>query len=504
MATPFADNSDKAKEKRKSRGLSDHLWFCKTYLPHHFDSPWAPFHPEWVSLPSPKPDQPAITPEVISGFRGTGKSTFFTLGMLTHKIVYGLIHYLIVGSETEDSAAEKVNLIRLELENNERIRQDFGDLKGHFGSWGEKEFITKNNAKVLARGVGQVVRGLKFRQWRPDYFMGDDLESNRTARSPDVVKKQLDWLKDEVYPALDPKGMLVIVGNMLTKRCLMAHLVHHPDYSGWNGHVYKSLDNEGAPTWPEKFSKLALELIKRTIGTVSFEKEYQMNPSDEDGAFREEWYRYYHAEELSGRQLRIASGSDASMEAGRTHDYKAIVSIGQDQDGTIYVLDAFIQRTSIDQFLRVHYNRYNEYSHFSMGLEDNLFQKLLFRDFDRLAAEKKQHLPLKGITNTINKETRIISLSPLVERGIIRFRRGHSDQDRLLEQLTYFPSSAYHDDGPDALEMAVRQVNSAAAVCLGKDPEKEEGPQPRRSLSELFRRNSSDQPRLGKKNALHR
>ncbi len=462
-AKPFPDDSDAAKAERKARGLKDSLWWCKTYLPHHFNAPWAEFHPEWVEMSRPKPAQAAITPEVISGFRGTGKSTFFTLAMPLHAITSSLIHYLIIGSETEETAAEKASLLKLELEHNQRIKQDYGEFKGAFGSWGETEFVTKNDVKVLARGVGQVVRGLKFRQWRPDYFLGDDLESNRTARSPNIVTKQLDWLKDEVYPALEPKGCLVIVGNMPTRKCLMAHLVHHPDYDGWHGHVYKALDDD-VPTWPERFSHEALDLIKSTIGTVSFEKEYMMNPKDDEGVFREEWYRYYHPEELKGKQLRVTCGSDPSIESGHTADFKAIITVGQDADGIIYILDAFIRKTSIDQFLRVHYNRYNEYNPFVMGLEDNLFQKLLFRDFDRLAQERGQHLPLRGVTHTTNKEMRITALSPLVERGIIRFRRGQSDQDVLLEQLTYFPSSTMNDDGPDALEMAVSLVNSGGEI----------------------------------------
>jgi predicted phage terminase large subunit-like protein len=90
-----------------------------------------------------------------------------------------------------------------------------------------------------------------------------------------------------------------------------------------------------------------------------------------------------------------------------------------------------------------------------VGVEDNLFQRLLLKEFDRLGAERGQLLPLKGVTHRIAKETRVASLSPLLERGKIRFIRGHSDQELLIEQLLYFPSRTLHDDGPDALEGAV-------------------------------------------------
>ncbi|MCA9566005.1 MAG: hypothetical protein KC561_21055, partial [Myxococcales bacterium] len=50
-----------------------------------------------------------------------------------------------------------------------------------------------------------------------------------------------------------------------------------------------------------------------------------------------------------------------------------------------------------------------------------------------------------------NKKARIQSLEPWVASGRLRFSRRHAV---LLEQLRQFPLGA-HDDGPDALEMAV-------------------------------------------------
>ena len=101
-----------------------------------------------------------------------------------------------------------------------------------------------------------------------------------------------------------------------------------------------------------------------------------------------------------------------------------------------------------------------EYGHHIIGVEDNFFQRLLLTEFDRLGKEIGLTLPVKGVTNKVAKEARIISLSPLLERGKIRFIRGHSDQELLIEQLLYFPSKTINDDGPDSLEGAVRLSQS--------------------------------------------
>jgi len=82
--------------------------------------------------------------------------------------------------------------------------------------------------------------------------------------------------------------------------------------------------------------------------------------------------------------------------------------------------------------------------------------------FNKEAQTRGLHLPIQEVKHSVNKETRITGLSPFVERGVIRFRKGHSDQDLLIEQLIYFPSSTVNDDGPDALEMAVAAAQEYA------------------------------------------
>jgi len=120
------------------------------------------------------------------------------------------------------------------------------------------------------------------------------------------------------------------------------------------------------------------------------------------------------------------------------------------------VLDAFIQKTTLEQTLRAVFNRHRERPYHLLGVEDNLFQRLLLKEFDQMGRELGVVLPIRGVTHRLAKETRVAILSPLLERKKIRFIRGHSDQEKLIEQLMYFPSRTLHDDGPDALAGAVQ------------------------------------------------
>ena len=68
--------------------------------------------------------------------------------------------------------------------------------------------------------------------------------------------------------------------------------------------------------------------------------------------------------------------------------------------------------------------------------------------------ENVQFAPFKETRNTRNKELRIFGMETYITTGTILFSRKHTV---LLDQLKYFPMGD-HDDGPDALEMALREA----------------------------------------------
>ena len=68
--------------------------------------------------------------------------------------------------------------------------------------------------------------------------------------------------------------------------------------------------------------------------------------------------------------------------------------------------------------------------------------------------------------NRANKQSRIAGLEPQVAQGRIRLCRRHQ---LLLDQLRQFPLAA-HDDGPDALEMAVEALEPAFRQLVTMEP----------------------------------
>lgn len=441
----FDDTSEGAKRERRERGRKDKLWFFKTYFPHYFKLPFANFHREIVEIMDIRgEDAPATI--AIQAPRGHGKSTIVSFANIIHEIVYKKRRFIVLVSATEDMAIRFVMRIRLEFENNPRLLSDFGDMKGK--PWSDEELVA-NGVTLWARGTGQALRGAVSGADRPDLVIMDDIETDELVRNPRRIEKLRKWVLETVYPAMDLQGTLYMIGTKLARNSVLAQFLKDET---WIRREYVAI-MDGKPLWPNKFSLKTLEAIKRKIGSVAFNKEYMGNPKDEEGLFREEWIRYY--EEVDTRRLRVYMALDPSVGSGESNDYKAIVIIGVDSDGIIYVLDAWIRKASIEEMIRKLYMKWEEYHALVIGIETNVFQKVLLTLLDREARERGLYLPIRGIEQRVAKEARIARLSPLVERGIIRFRKGQGDQDLLIEQLLYFPNSSVNDDGPDALEMAV-------------------------------------------------
>ena len=77
-------------------------------------------------------------------------------------------------------------------------------------------------------------------------------------------------------------------------------------------------------------------------------------------------------------------------------------------------------------------------------------------------------LPLVKIDNRVNKHVRIRRLAPYLSRGNIRFRGDSPGTDLLVQQLREFPEGD-HDDGPDALEMALRVMDRLTRPARGEE-----------------------------------
>ena len=456
----FLDNSDKAKQKRKKRCENSLREFAKTYFPEYVSTEFAKFHKDWEK--SRQIENDLI---LLMAFRGSGKSTFFLLLDPIHRICYGKRKFMIFSSYNEEKSAVFTGRILLELLYNPRIKNDFGEFFSSKKTPGIRQFTakvpdSKNTVHVRAVSIGQDPRGLVYRQNRPDYARMDDIQSRKRAKSRKFVKESIEWITQDLIPALAETFSAIIVATPLNTQCVASTLEKGTDdIKPVKTYKYPA-EKHGKPTWPEEFPKKRLHCIKEIIGSLAYNQEYLLIPTPMDErVFSEESIRWYHPMELINTPLAyVFSWTDPSVKHGEQHCYKATVCAGIDSSGIVYVIKARIRKESVKRMVAGMYLIYNECNPSLIFWEDNGGQGLLSEVFDAKAENEGYHLPHKAETNVLPKDIRIEStLSAPIENGIIRFNKEDKDQKILIEQLLQFPDGEFKD-GPDALEGVVRKL----------------------------------------------
>ncbi len=451
--------------------------FARRYVANYLTAPAAGFHAELYALMAAK-SPGGNKREAVAAPRGHGKSVLMSLIYPLWSLCTGRRRFIVVISTSSTIAEGFLSSIIRELRENSLLRMDFGDLVGR-EKWTSCEILSSNGVRVVAKGVGSSLRGIRSFESRPDLIICDDIEDDEGVLNAEQRRKLETWFNRSVVNLPGPEGDIVVVGTVLHYDSLLSKLLKK-----WHGKKYMALGTDGAALWPDYYDAGRLEIIKNGdggkegIGSIAFECEYQNNPiSPEEQLVREEWISYYRPEDLYNQELLIATAIDPALGASSSGDYSAMITVGQ-AGGRIYVLEADIKRRRPGAIADAAVRNFQRWSaspdspdgsddsgagarsHFlCLAVETNVFQVVLKDMLEEISRQEKLFIPIRGIKNFADKQARIASLSALIENGTIYFRR---DQRLLIEQLIEFPRGS-HDDGPDALEMAVRQLRHHSA-----------------------------------------
>lgn len=432
-------------------------------------------------------------------------------------------YMLIIKDSYETQAVPEVEAIRDELENNELLNQYFGPFKGRTwgkgyiitaGKWPHGGIGTQ------ALGAGMKVRGLKRGAYRPGIVVMDDLENLESVESRVRRDKIRAWHDRSALKAGLKAGqdncIYLDIGSRIHSDCLIAHLLKRPLYISrfWQAElnlatnqmlwdewktVICDLSNENRVeagraffeqrkkemligtevSWPEGYPYYTLQLIKigeQKVGedkVSSFAAEMQNDPlSAEDKYFTVR--HYFHFEDRQGEMWIVPDswgkawrlkdgenygGCDPSMGETGSSDYSAIGIMSVSPWGQKAVIVADIKRRHPDRIIDDIFKYCAGREVEAFGIESVGFQKLLYSDAAKEAAERQDYVPFLPIPATGNKNARIKSLQPDLSNGYILLNKEHI---LLNEQLDDFPKAAY-DDAVDMLEILNRVANMAGA-----------------------------------------
>jgi predicted phage terminase large subunit-like protein len=495
---------------RRQAGAASPMSFARIYLPEHFALTPSPMHAELFELLA-KATRARGARLAVAAPRVHAKSTVATLAYVLWCICYRHERYIVIISHTGTQAEDLLTPIKSALTENPLLMEDFPEVVESSGRkpgpprWRGTEIVTANGVRVFAVGAGGKLRGRRHGSARPGLIVLDDIEDVEQARSPDMRSKLRDYLTKTVAKAGTPETNIVVVGTILHFDSLLANLLEPAKSPGWERKAYKAVmkwseesalweqwermyrgieeyaGNKGPPAaraffnqhqaqmlagtqvlWPEKEAYVDLMEIRLRDGSASFDSEKQNVPVDpETCTFREKDLVYWDEDGKTAEQLLALLGSDAEVYGacdpsmglqGVRNDSTAIVIIAKNRrDKKLYVLDADIRRITPDQTIDAIIRYQGIRNCYRFAVERNGFQGLMIENLERRSRQMGCPVRLKEVQNSGNKVARIESLQPFISAGQLIFSKRHV---RLLEEMRQFPHAA-HDDGPDALEMAV-------------------------------------------------
>jgi predicted phage terminase large subunit-like protein len=443
------------KKLRRETARYDIIYFAKYYLGHMVRDEMPFFHKEIYSLLQKENRLGIAAP------RGFAKSTLTQIIYGLHCLLFNEGEDIVSISASADLADEWVRKIKMELENNEKIKQDFGAVF-QWGDniskrWTHNHLIIHKGEKVFSQ-IRSRGRGCQIRGFRPTKVFCDDLEDDELVRSEDRRKELREWFLGALLNVLRVDQQIIFIGTILHPLSLIAKIIGKRDeFVNWETKKYKAI-TDGKSIWEERFPLKDLLKRKFEIGTYAFEAEFQNNPIASDIClWRPEWIKTY---EKIPKIKETFIAVDPATSLKESADYWGIVVWGIGYDNRIYELESIKGRwgtwDAIDRLIRL----YQKYEPLRMGVEKEKIEMIMKPVLLKEARKRGVYMRLVSLELGKYKEgqkrvsrdkfARAMTIIPLFENDFVRVR----SQD-LIDQISVFPTG----DEDDLVDAAVHGLH---------------------------------------------
>ena len=438
--------------QRKERLLKNWEEFMPYYFPNYCQAKFSRWHRRMAK----KVIHQGRLYLVRKIHRDGAKTTFMQM-LAIYLAVKEEIQNLLWVSKTNDAAQEMIRPIRLNFESNQRLINDFGDMRT-YGEWSDDKFVLTTGISFRALGKGQSPRGTKEEEKRPDMIVCDDIDDDEEVLNEIRLNKSWDWMTGALYGSFSITGnkRFIVLNNRIAKDCLVERAAAKAD----NIETVNLLGPDGKPTWPERFTLDDCQYMIQKMGTRLSQREYFNNPITEGKVFLNEWLPYKKLPKLN-RYQHLVAYLDPSFKNKKTADHKALLLIGLYQ-GEYHIIKAYCANASIAQMIAWHYDldaylkQEGATAHWYM--EEVFLQDLLYDDFNEASIQYGYPIPVQGDTRQKpDKDSRISATSGDFERGKVFFNLSEKDNHHmkeLHEQFLLFEmgKNGIKKDGPDAWE----------------------------------------------------
>ena len=448
--------------------------FAKVFFPERFTAEFSELHDEIFDIIDYGYQKVAIAAP-----RGIGKTSIVGLALAAKKIVFEDSKFLPYVSKSFDSSLLQTENLKIELAANPLIKQFFGQVKTSSGegvdsSFSKKSWIARFNENALGtlvypRGANQQIRGILYRNARPDLFIFDDFEDadevlNEELRLKLEIKFFADFMK--AVSRVDKNWQAIYIDTLKHEDSLLQKLL---DASDWESIRLELCDDELNSNAPEFISTEEIKEEHKSHkekGILDvFYREFRNLPiSSEDAVFRDEYFKYYvegggtllvytdgtkTPERIPERQITNLVIVDPAKTVKLSSADSAVIVVGiHRQSRKIFVRNVVAGKMEPDELLETMFEQCQTYRAMVLGVETTGIDRWISQPIENIMRSRVKSGMSVPIYHSISaskstKPKRVASLGPYYKMGFIYHNK--SCCQKLEGQLLMFPRSKLWD-----------------------------------------------------------
>lgn len=282
----------------------------------------------------------------------------------------------------------------------------------------------------------------------------DPIRGRKDANSATVRNSTWDWFTDDFLTRFSESGALLCIltrwhiddpiGRLIASDSSVK-VLNYPAIATRD----ETHRKEGEALFPEHKSLEFLLERKAIMPASNFEALYQQNPFVKGGEmFRDEWWRYY--KELPKLRRKIIY-ADTAIKAKEQNDFSVFQFWGESTTGQLYLIDQLRGKWEAPELLVQARAFYQKHRPSAFKVEDKASGTQLIQTLSR------EGIPIIGIPRNIDKVTRALGTSPMVESGNVYLPSDAPWLSDYLSEFGQFPNGA-NDDQVDPTMDAIEDL----------------------------------------------
>ncbi len=443
--------------------------FAGVYLSPMYDNaaPTPEFHREcWDLYCSPSLLIAVAAP------RGHAKSTALTHDFGLASALFRFEPHVMVVSATEELAMAHLGDMAKELRENDDLRQAFGIVKFTTDAKGEIVILCDDGYefRIIARGAGQRLRGMKWKGRRPGLIIVDDGEEDEQVENPDRRKKFRRWVLRALIP-MGRKGCKIRWhGTILHEDSMLARLMKDSEWVHRRYKAHASFDDFTQILWPEAFDAERLRSLRQTFinqqDAGGYSQEYLNDPLDnEDQYLSKDWFLPMGEEDHDLQKL-IVVGVDFAISKKDAANRTSMTVAGQDLQRRVHFIDQRVGRWDSEEIIEELFSLEARHHPDVFFVESGQIWLALWPTLKKEMLRRGKFLNFDARTPIRDKASRGRAYQKRMKAGACRFDKEASWYIGFEEENLRFTGSsdATLDDQFDSAALAVLGLESMPDV----------------------------------------